>query len=133
MKLNHAQRSHLIAKFSAGVKALIAKQKDPAGQLFEVTMPCKVKVSIDSWQDSIPLINATNPSQQQLQRFLTPAQKRVLQLAVAAKHAYNTRRQRGEALIGEFKEQLLFADGGLDEANALIKTFLAKLDTKEKK
>lgn len=128
MKLNHAQRTHLINKFSTEANAIAAKQKDPAGLLFEITMPCKVKVTIPSWSGSVsPIISAINPAHKQLEKLLSPAQKRTLQLAVAAKQAYNTRHAKVESLIEGFKEQLLFADGGLDEANALIKTFLAKL------
>lgn len=129
MKLNHAQRTHLINKFSTEADAIAAKLKDPVGPLFEITMPCKVKVSIASWYSSTvtPNISAVSPTQKAMEKLLTPAQKRALQQAVAAKQAYNTRYAKGELLIEDFKEQLLFADGGLDEANALIKTFLAKL------
>jgi hypothetical protein len=129
MKLNHAQRTHLINKFSTEAKAIAAKQKDPAGPLFEITMPCEVKVSIASWYSSTvtPGVSVTRPTQKALEKLITPAQKRALQQAVAAKQAYNNRHAKVESLIEDFKEQLLFADGGLDEANALIKAFLAKL------
>lgn len=129
MKLNHAQRTHLVKKLSTEARSLVAKMKDPAGPVFEIIIPCKVEVGISlGVYGDCPTIYAVDPTQKQLDKLLTPNQKRALATAVAAKKAYNAQHAKIKSMVEDFKEQLLFADGGLDEANALIKTFLAKID-----
>ena len=124
MKLNHAQRKHLTAKLNDALQIQLGKMREPSFT-FSATMPCKVTIRTAAWSNRNISTSSAVPAVWRSK--LTVAQRAALAKAEKLMAAYVSRRERKNAIVAEFEETLLFADGGLDEAKALLAKFVAKL------
>lgn len=125
MKLNHAQRAHLIAKLTAAVEERIKNIMASEGLLFTVTIPCAVDVTASTWRSESVSLDATVPDD--WEKHLSPIQKELLEASREMNRIYGSRQATKTQIINEFTEALLFADGGLEEANGMIAAFLEKM------